>query len=131
MPNTSFVTFQEESEDDDDDSHDGWEEIHGSQVIKRRHHYVTYGGGPEGGFVYFNGSWHAWNREWFEPATYTQLDCELVADESRITQVKKVPMNYQLQDGEDFLSKDYCNLMSESEEEESEEEENKEDFNKT
>ena len=119
---------------EDSDEDDPWEEIHGSQVIKRRHHYVTYGGGPEGGFVYSYGSWHSWNREWFEPPTYTKLDGELVADESG-NFLKEVPVDYQLADGEDWLSKEYCNLMSESDEEdeenEDEEEENNEDFNKT
>ena len=48
-----------------------------------------------------------------------------------------MPVDYELADGEDWLSKEYCNLMSESDEEDDDEEENneeeekEEDFNKT
>ena len=42
-------------------------------------HYITYGGGPEGGFVYFTSqrpgksSWFKWHREWFREAVYTKV----------------------------------------------------------
>ena len=42
-------------------------------------HYITYGGGPEGGFVYFTSqrpgksSWFTWHRDWFKEAVYTKV----------------------------------------------------------
>ena len=42
-------------------------------------HYITYGGGPEGGFVYFasqrpgKSSWFTWHRDWFKEAVYTKV----------------------------------------------------------
>ena len=29
-----------------------WEEVYGSCVVWRTKHFITYGGGPEGGYVY-------------------------------------------------------------------------------
>ena len=47
----------------------GVTEIYGSK------HYVTYGGGPEGGFVYLPRSrkpgWYKWHRDWFQKPKYT------------------------------------------------------------
>ena len=42
-------------------------------------HYITYGGGAEGGFVYFTSqrpgksSWFTWHRDWFKEAVYTKV----------------------------------------------------------
>ena len=42
-------------------------------------HYITYGGGPEGGYVYFasqrpgKSSWFRWHRDWFKEAVYTKI----------------------------------------------------------
>ena len=42
-------------------------------------HYITYGGGPEGGFVYFasqrpgKSSWFKWHRDWFKETVYTKI----------------------------------------------------------
>ena len=52
-------------------------------------HYITYGGGPEGGYVYFasqslpkglrtkgrpgKSSWFKWHRDWFQEAVYTKI----------------------------------------------------------
>ena len=42
-------------------------------------HYITYGGGPEGGFVYFTSqrpgksAWFRWHRDWFTTAVYTKV----------------------------------------------------------
>ena len=33
-----------------------WETLYGWTVIYQTKHYITYGGGPEGGYVYFLGS---------------------------------------------------------------------------
>ena len=51
----------------------GFTHIHGVK------HYITYGGGPEGGFVYFasqrpgESSWFKWHRDWFKEAVYTKV----------------------------------------------------------
>ena len=48
-------------------------------------HYITYGGGPEGGYVYFGSqrpgksSWFEWHRDWFKEAFYTKVREGLVA----------------------------------------------------
>ena len=42
-------------------------------------HYITYGGGPEGGYVYFasqrpgKSSWFKWHRDWFKEPVYTKI----------------------------------------------------------
>ena len=55
-----------------------WETLYGKRRIYQTDHYITYGGGPEGGYVYFyrerEAGWYSWNREWFQQMTYTKLD---------------------------------------------------------
>ena len=41
-------------------------------------HYLTYGGGPEGGIVKSYGdSWYVWHRDWATKATSTRIPDEL------------------------------------------------------
>ena len=53
--------------------------LFGSTHIRGAKHYITYGGGPEGGFVYFTNqrpgksSWFTWHRDWFKEAVYTKV----------------------------------------------------------
>ena len=53
--------------------------LFGSTTFSGAKHYVTYGGGPEGGFVYFlsrrrgKGGWYRWHRDWFKKAVYTKV----------------------------------------------------------
>ena len=39
---------------------------------------ITYGGGPEGGYVYFyrerEPGWYSWHRDWFQKPTYIKLE---------------------------------------------------------
>ena len=55
------------------------ETLFGFTHIYGTKHYVTYGGGPEGGFVYFaserrgKGNWYRWHRDWFKKAVYTKI----------------------------------------------------------
>ena len=46
-------------------------------------HYITHGGGPEGGYVYFyrerEAGWYKWERDWLRPPTYTKLETGVVA----------------------------------------------------
>ena len=37
--------------------------------------YLTYGGGPSGGYYLHNdGSLKSWHQDWFEPTTYTNME---------------------------------------------------------
>jgi hypothetical protein len=50
-----------------DTKHDwlNFQTLYGFTKLGRRRHYLTYGGGPEGGIVKFRGmGWHVWNRDW-------------------------------------------------------------------
>ena len=55
------------------------ETLFGFTNIYGTKHYITYGGGPEGGFVYFTsrrrgkGGWYKWHRDWFKRAVYTKV----------------------------------------------------------
>ncbi len=55
------------------------EPLFGFTHIRNVKHYITYGGGPEGGFVYFTGqrpgksSWFKWHRNWCKEAVYTKV----------------------------------------------------------
>ena len=56
------------------------EDLYGYTEIYGAKHYITYGGGPEGGFVYFaserdsnRGNWYTWDRDWFKKPTYTKV----------------------------------------------------------
>ena len=61
------------------------ETLYGFTHIYGAKHYITYGGGPEGGFVYFiserrrRGGWYRWNRDWFAKAVYTKVETGQVA----------------------------------------------------
>ena len=55
-----------------------WETLYGKCRIYQTDHYITYGGGPEGGYVYFyrerEAGWYSWHRDWFTEMIYTKLD---------------------------------------------------------
>ena len=55
-----------------------WEATFGTTTIYRTKHILTYGGGLEGGYVYFykerEAGWYEWERDWFRPPTYTKVD---------------------------------------------------------
>ena len=57
--------------------------LFGTTTIYRKKHYVTYGGGPEGGFVYFTTGreqgWYKWHRGDGEKATYERVEKGQVA----------------------------------------------------
>ena len=60
-----------------------WETLYGAERIYQTKHYITHGGGPEGGYVYFyrerEAGWYKWERDWFRPPTYTKLETGVVA----------------------------------------------------
>jgi hypothetical protein len=55
-----------------------WEQIYGHTNINGTRHLITYGGGGDGGYVYFAkshapGRW-AWSRNWFQPPQYVKIE---------------------------------------------------------
>jgi hypothetical protein len=60
-----------------------WETLYGSVRIFQTKHYITYGGGPEGGYVYFyrerEAGWYKWRRDWMEGPTYEKIQTGVVA----------------------------------------------------
>ncbi len=72
-----------------------WETLYGKCRIYQTDHYITYGGGPEGGYVYFyrerEPGLYYWHRDWHGKPEYTniaegivvfridEVGCELVA----------------------------------------------------
>ena len=59
-----------------------WETLYGKCRIYQTDHFITYGGGPEGGYVYFyrerEAGWYSWHRDWFTGTTYIKLDDRLL-----------------------------------------------------
>ena len=55
-----------------------WETLYGKCRIYQTDHFITYGGGPEGGYVYFyrerEAGWYSWHRDWHTGTTYIKLD---------------------------------------------------------
>ena len=48
--------------------------LYGTATIDGVKHCVTYGGGPEGGYVYLpRQGWCKWHREWFQRPSYTKV----------------------------------------------------------
>ena len=84
-----------------------WEAVYGSLVIYRTKHILTYGGGPEGGYVYFyrerEPGWYSWRRDWFRPPVYTKLDGQVAIwwDEN-VERIGVVPHDYEPPEGEDI-----------------------------
>ena len=60
-----------------------WETVYGITVIYKTRHIITYGGGPEGGYVYFYKErcpgWYKWERTWGTEPTYTKIPSGQVA----------------------------------------------------
>ena len=64
-------------------------------------HYVTYGGGPEGGYVILGDAWYSWNRGWGTPLKYEAIDGKiLVWKFDGFDNVKLVSADYKLKDDE-------------------------------
>ena len=84
-----------------------WETMYGSIVIYKTKHFLTYGGGPEGGYVYFHRErepgWYRWERAWFQPPVYAKLDGQIAIwwDEN-VERIGVVPHDYEPPEGEDI-----------------------------
>jgi hypothetical protein len=100
-----------------------WETVYGSTTIYRTNHIITYGGGPEGGYVYFfrerAPGWCSWHRDWFKEAVYTKLDGQVLAVwwDDGVERVGVVPLDYEPDENEDIriLDNEHMEYMAREE----------------
>ena len=85
-----------------------WETLYGKCRIYQTDHYITYGGGPEGGYVYFyrerEAGWYHWHRDWNGKPEYTQIEDGIVVfriDEDGCECVAIVPHMWEYEQDED------------------------------
>jgi hypothetical protein len=84
-----------------------WHQIYGTITIFRTKHYLTYGGGPEGGYVYFfrerQPGWYRWHRNWGTEPIYERCQGHLLQrfDEDGMEYVAEVPEDYEYNGPED------------------------------
>ena len=59
-----------------------WQTLYGKCRIYQTDHFITYGGGPEGGYVYFyrerEAGWFYKHRDWLEKPAYTKIEDGIV-----------------------------------------------------
>ena len=84
-----------------------WTTVYGSTKIYQTKHIVTYGGGSEGGFVYFyrerEAGWYSWGRGWFQPAVYTKVDGKIaIWWDDDVERIGVVPHDYEPDEDEDI-----------------------------
>ena len=85
-----------------------WDTTYGSTVIWRTKHFITYGGGPEGGYVYFyrerERGWYKWERGWFQEPTYTKVDGQVaIWFDDGVERIAVVPHDYEPDEDEDII----------------------------
>ena len=85
-----------------------WETLYGKCRIYHTDHYITYGGGPEGGYVYFyrerETGWYYWHRNWLGKPEYTKIEEGIVVfriDEDGCEFVAVVPDMWEYEQDED------------------------------
>ena len=105
LPMDIIESILEYAQDTDDIE---WETVYGSTRIYRTNHVLTYGGGPEGGYVYFykerEAGWYRWERNWGTPPTYTRIDGVLAHKfEDDIEYVAVVSNDFQYDGEEDII----------------------------
>ena len=84
-----------------------WSTVYGSTKIYQTKHIITYGGGPEGGFVYFyrerEAGWYSWDRGWFQQAVYTKVDGKIaIWWDDDVERIGVVPHDYEPDEDEDI-----------------------------
>jgi len=76
------------------DEEDEWETLYGCTEIYETQHYLTYGGSPEGGYVFFyrerEQGWYRWSRTWGEGPTYERITSGQVAIRHRQDEDEKI-----------------------------------------
>jgi len=123
-----------------------WQTLYGlTHIGNHNRHYLTYGGGPEGGIVKSYGDgWYVWHRNWNERIQYTRIPdaLEIVYrgydDGHEAIKMVMSKHNYELGEDEHFLDDLENDLLdwqhrindtdNESEEEVREWDENEEDM---
>ena len=89
-----------------------WETVYGATMIYKTKHYLTYGGAPEGGLVYFfrerRAGWYRWHRSWGEEPTYTRIETGQVVWKwsGDLEYIAVVPDDYQPDESEDVMIMD-------------------------
>jgi len=99
--------------EDVEEEYEEWETIYGCAEIYDVKHFVTYGGGPEGGYVFFQEplpdiepGWYRWHRTWFQPPSYTPLEPHetVIYKNDDCEGVRVVDSSYQLKGEEMFMA---------------------------
>ena len=87
-----------------------WQTLYGlAHVGRHDRHYLTYGGGPEGGIVKgYRDGWYIWHRDWGTGATYTRIpeELEIIYKNDDGYEAIKLVMskhNYEVADNEHYL----------------------------
>ena len=86
-----------------------WDYVYGTTTIYETQHIVTYGGGPEGGFVFFfrerEPGWYSWERDWFQEPTYKKLNGILVQKftEDGTEYVAVAPRDFETEDEDVYV----------------------------
>jgi hypothetical protein len=120
LPSEIVQRIAEYAEEDVLDTLD-WEAVCGTTIIYRTKHVLTYGGGPEGGYVYLykerEAGWYEWRRDWGTPPTYTKVDGMLVQrfDEQDVELIAVAPYDFEY-DGEEDIHILHDDLMQELDE---------------
>ena len=119
-----------------------WQTLYGlAHIGNHDRHYLTYGGGPEGGIMKnYGDGWFAWHRNWNERIQYTRmpdaLDIRCKNDDGHeaINMVMSSD-NYEVGDDDPYLDDledgaldNWRYRINETDDEESEEEERDEDM---
>ena len=77
-----------------DEDEDEWETLYGFTEIYETQHYLTYVGGPEGGYVFFyrerEQGWYRWSRTWGQGPTYERITSGQVAIRHRQDEDEKI-----------------------------------------
>ena len=84
-----------------------WTTVYGSTEIYKTKHIITYGGGPDGGFVYFykerEAGWYSWDRDWFRPPVYTKVDGKIaIWWDDDVEKIGVVSHDYEPDENEDI-----------------------------
>ena len=84
-----------------------WDTVYGSTMIYKTKHIITYGGGPDGGYVYFykerESGWYSWERGWHTPPSYQKLDGQIaIWWDDGTEKIGVVPHDYEPDEDEDI-----------------------------
>jgi len=80
-----------------------WVTLYVAERIYQTKYYITYCGGPEGGYVYFYkeraAGWYKWHKDWFREPEYAKLEegtvVAVIIKEDGSEQIGIVPENWE------------------------------------